>query len=400
MAAFNRERQDVQIQVVEYWDGSWEEEAWTAAERRFATDLMSGRVPDIILVSRDMRDALIRQGLLADLYAFIDADPVLDRSDFFPNILGALEAPDGSLPTISYSFAIETMIGMADAVGEMPSWTFAEMLALIEQFNPQFILGEWTTAEMFLDMALQFSGQDFINWSENRANLDSEAFIQLLEISARLPHVLAPWDFGDMDRMGDNISPEMRMLRGEQLLTLIYLSRPCDYQMYVGLFGDDLVALGLPTQGGGAHLIHMFDGLAISANSPNQDAAWDFIRRFLLPDIGQLWSFPLRLDLFDEQLAAARVPFMVVDEDGNEVEHPLGARGAGDFMVDLYALTDAEERGLRAIVENAHIMGHFDETVSEMVREETIPFFAGDRSAADTARILQNRIQTFLSERQ
>jgi len=362
---------------------------------------MTGNAPDIILVPHDMRDALIRQGLLTDLYPFLDADPLLSRADFFPNVLRALEAPDGALPTIYNSFLVETMIGMADVASDRQSWTFADMLALVEQTDTQFLLGEWTTAERFLDLALQFSGDDFINWSENRANLDSEEFIQLLEISTRLPHVMAPWDFGEDGRMGENVSPVIRMLHGEQLLDMIHLSRPCDWQMFTGMLGDDIVALGLPTADGGAHLIHMGAGFAISASSPHQEAAWRFVRQFLLPDINvdSLWDFPLRIDLFDEVIAEARTPRMEIDEDGNEAETWRGGRGMGDFIFYFYTLSDTEEQGLRAIVESASILGHFDETISEMVREETIPFFADDRSAADTARILQSRIQTFLSER-
>lgn len=67
-------------------------------------------------------------------------------------------------------------------------------------------------------------------------------------------------------------------------------------------------------------------------------------------------------------------------------------------MVSLYAMTAAEANSLRTIVESANRMGRFDETVMDMVTEELLPFLAGDRSAADTARILQNRIQTYMNE--
>jgi len=36
--------------------------------------------------------------------------------------------------------------------------------------------------------------------------------------------------------------------------------------------------------------------------------------------------------------------------------------------------------------------------VKYSIEEETAPFFAGDRTAEDTARIIQNRVQTYLSE--
>jgi hypothetical protein len=66
--------------------------------------------------------------------------------------------------------------------------------------------------------------------------------------------------------------------------------------------------------------------------------------------------------------------------------------GTGDDMVGIYAMTDVEERGLRAIVESARILGYFDQAVMDIIREETPRFYAGERSAAETARVLQNRV--------
>jgi ABC-type glycerol-3-phosphate transport system substrate-binding protein len=312
--------------------------------------------------------------------------------------MGAIEAPDGSLPAISNGFRIETIIGMANVAGDIKSWTFAEMLSLVEQTENSditFILGEWMTAERFLDIALEFSGNDFINWPEKTSNLDSVEFIQLLEISSRLPNVMAPWDYNNLT------SPITRMLNGEQLLDIIDLNNIHNYQMHTAMLGDDIVALGLPSHSGGSHLIHIPSGFAINTNSTQKDVAWSFIRQFLLPDVSQdelIGGFPLRLDLFEEMIIEAKTPLFEVDEDGKEVETPKIGMGQADFMVWIYALTETEEHGLRAIVENAHILGSSNETVMNIVREETTTYFAGGRSAADTARVLQNRIQIFLYE--
>jgi len=85
--------------------------------------------------------------------------------------------------------------------------------------------------------------------------------------------------------------------------------------------------------------------------------------------------------------------------DEDEEEMPHFSVWVDDFThINVYAMTEAEAQSLRAIVESASLTGRFDEGVWEMVQEELLPFFAGDRSAADTARILQNRVQTFLNE--
>ena len=402
--AFNRQSQTHQIQAIEFQKlYDIYDENNTMTWFRFMIDLMTGNAPDILYGLGSSFDAMHERGLLVDLYPFIDSDPELNRSDFFPNILKALETPDGSLFEIPYEFTVDTMIGMVDIVGDIQSWTFAEMLALIESnenSDIQFILAQWITADVFIDMAIMFSGNDFIDWDNNKAYLDSEEFLKLLEISSHLPVTMPPADF-------NTPSPVTRLLRREQLFEIINLFNYEYYQMYTGMLGEDMVAIGMPTPDGGAHLVRS-NGFSISANSNHKDEAWSFIREFLHPDLDlniqfkqpqNLRDFPLRIDLFDEVIKAAKTQIFTTDEDGNEVEQPNGSRGMGDFMVDLYALTDAEERSLREIIENASLIYQSNEAIENMVKEELPPFLAGTRTAVDTARILQNRIQTYLNER-
>ncbi|MCL2819691.1 MAG: extracellular solute-binding protein [Oscillospiraceae bacterium] len=396
---FNRENQNYQIEVIEFQKlyDIWDENN-TMTMQRFMIDLMTGNAPDIMYGLGAHFDVMIERGLLIDLYPFIDADPELDRSDFFPNILNALESSDGSLYEIPYTFYVNTMIGMPDMVGDIESWTFDEMLSLINETNNSdvpFILFEFMTAEWFLDWAFGYTGHKFINWAENKAYLDSDEFISLLEVANRLPKVPPPWD-------EEYLSPITRMLRGEQLFDIINIFAVDYYQLYTELLGDDIVALGFPTPDGGAHVIEA-SGFSISASSKNQDAAWSFIRSFLKPDIDlnelSLTGFPLRTDLFDKAIEKRKTPLYGPDEDGIEEEKPHVGRGTGDVFAWLYALSDAEESGLREIIENASILSHQNEAIENMMKEELPAFLAGNRSASDTARILQNRVQTYLSER-
>jgi len=250
------------------------------------------------------------------------------------------------------------------------------------------------TGERFLTQALMMSGQDFIDWTEGRANLDNDAFIHMLEIAARLPHEIE--EFVDWD---DYVSHYQLMQRGEQLLSMAFLGSPMDIKIYTAVL-ENVRALGVPTEEGGAHVVLPSAGLGINITSEHQDVAWAFIRQTLLPDADTGWNFPLRLDLFDEMIEEASTPQFWTDDEGNE--HAMGRGGVGfggGLMIELEDMTAEEAALLRSIIESASLLGRFDEALTEMIQEETLPFFHGDRSAADTARILQNRIQTFLSER-
>ena len=393
---FNRSSQTHQIQVRDYMIYSTNDN-WNAGLIRFQTEMIAGQGPDIVWGHPMNYSNLMDRGLLVDLYTFIDADPQINRSDFFANILEASEAADGTLPMISNAFGIQTMIGMEEAVGHIENWTFSDMLALLEQTDLRqmpHVLGEWMTGDNFLSMALMFSGTEFIDWGTMQANLNSDAFAHLLEVAALLPR-------GGEDEMmvsGRSGSEYALMLRGEQLLNMAHIWEPRSFQEFSGALGD-IVVLGVPTQEGGAHVVHPGQGFGISAAGNQQEAAWDFLRQLLLPEATISWQIPLRIDLYEAMIEEAMTPDTWTDEDGVEHEQMLMSIWIDDNMfIDIYAMTEEEAQALREIVESASLLGRFNETVMEMVQEEILPFFAGDRTAADTARILQNRIQTYLNE--
>ena len=83
--------------------------------------------------------------------------------------------------------------------------------------------------------------------------------------------------------------------------------------------------------------------------------------------------------------------------DGVEVPIVADLLGIDAF---LYAMTPEEAAVEREIIDNVSmIKGEDQEAIWLIFTEVTPPFFHGTQSAADTARILQNRIQRVLDER-
>jgi len=68
--------------------------------------------------------------------------------------------------------------------------------------------------------------------------------------------------------------------------------------------------------------------------------------------------------------------------------------------IELYAMTVEEAAYMREIIDNmSYINFEQAKIFAEISSEVTTPFFLGTQSAADTARILQNRVQRVLDER-
>ena len=414
---FNRQNQTHQIRIVERFR-SGDEIDFAETERRFLMDFAIGRAPDIVWGAPETLSILAESDFLLNLYTFIDADPDVSRSDFFPNLLNLLETGDGSLPILPYSFDISTLIGLSSVIGDIDTWTFAEMYTLVEQaldadmpYILKHLRGHGMDAERFLLVALMYSNLDFLNLAENTADLDNEDFVQLLEFAARLPRERPAQGHMILDDGG------VRMIRGELLLTERVIDTIGRYQVLRYRFGDDLAFLGWPSRDGGGHAVRFEDGFAINAASTNQDAAWEFIRGFFTPCAVDLelfpgiplyeMRFPLRIDLLDAMIIDAMTPRFELDENDIQVEIPRGTHllliSCPDMRLDhfsLYAMTELEAREFRSIIENISIRGYgADSTIMDILIEELRPFLHGDRGAADTARIMQNRVQTYLWER-
>lgn len=61
--------------------------------------------------------------------------------------------------------------------------------------------------------------------------------------------------------------------------------------------------------------------------------------------------------------------------------------------------TQEEVDAVWALIKSADKMsGSVDEQLNNIITEETEPFFKGQKSAADTAAVIQNRIQIYVNE--
>lgn len=387
VANFNRESLTHQIQIKDYTEHDWQ-----AGFIRLRTELMTGGGPDIIYNAEDI---LVDRGLLLDLYSFIDADSEINRTDFFQNVLAVLEGADGTLPRIGYCFSIHTMIGLADISEQIDTWTFSDFLSLVENASDiTHLLGTGIRGErnMFLREALMYAGSELIDWQTGIANLDSDAFRNLLEIANHLPSTQ------DNTMLSEYVSEYARILRREQLLSVSFIANPARYLEISTALGE-IVALGMPTDTGGNHVIQINGSMGINAATDRADDAWVFLREFLLPSSDSGWGFPLRIDCYERKIQELSTPHMKTDEDGNLVEIPFQEILFGDgFSVSIFAMTKAQADSLREMVERAGSMGRFDQGLFDIVQEEVLPFFMGDRTVQETARIIQSRVQIYLSE--
>jgi hypothetical protein len=387
---FNSENQEYQIEIRDYLA---EAVSWEAGEMRFLTDMITGNGPDIIV---DAAYQLINPTYLLDLYPFIDADISINRRDFFQNILKTLETSDGRLPLMTNAFSIQTMLAMRDNEANVEPLTFDNLLLLLNDLNSPDLAGDYMSRENFIYNAINYSGNDFIDWESNYAKLNSDTFIAMLEIASHLPEKQEGIIYFDDTDL-------RKLLSGEQLLHQFTLHDPDSYHIIQAATRASVVAVGMPTSSGGQGIVVPREGIGINSSSPHKELAWEFIRRFLLPEGKVFFGMPIRIDKYENRITELMTPVLW------EETIPIIGAVAGEVMprellisgekIYIYAMTQEEAATVRAIIDSAGMRRRFNNEVWMIVREDSQAFFAGLRTAADTARIMQNRVQTYLDER-
>ncbi|MDR2600129.1 MAG: ABC transporter substrate-binding protein [Oscillospiraceae bacterium] len=390
VAQFNSENPDYRIEIKEYTYNN--DLSYEANLMRFNVELMTGRGPDIIA------DAIFSEStsVMADLYTFIDADPVINRADFFQNALHALEKSDGTLPVIANSFIINTMIAKPETAELLTPFTFETLLFNFDESNPYSLAGQRLTGSFFIGRALSNS-ESFIDWDNNQANINNDEFINMLEIAAQLPSNL-PNTILDIDN-------EQRKFRNAEQLLLPLTVRDIGMFRHAKAELGEFVVMGEPTFTGGHSIVHVMGSLGIYSLSQNQDAAWSFIRRLLLPNatLNANMELPIRIDIFEKQIAALMVK-EYWEEDVPALgivageEKPISYAGSNG-NIPIFAMTEEEAQEIRFIINSAVVGSRSDITVTAIINEEFQNFINGLRSSADTARIIQNRVQTYLNEK-
>jgi len=395
---FNQENQVYQIELIDFSsDGDWE-----AAMLRFQVEMVTGRGPDILFNSGAMQ---IEAGFMVDLNPFIDIDTEINRSDFLPNFMNTLITIDGALPFISTAFTIDTMIATQETAPQIMPLTFETLLLRLGESDKPHLFGNWMLRDNFLENALLYSSETFFDFEHNLAKIDNDDFIHLLEIAKNLPTepVFEDSMVGEIKRMHD----------GEQLLYFFNFHSPVTFQHFAGMLGDNIVIIGMPTPTGGRHIIKPEPGLGINIASPHKDAAWSFIRRLLLPNAVDQFGFPLRFDKFEDSITEAMKPHLFWHEDDPETGAKKGDERPTRTSVGMayedgtyeevtyytYSLSEEEAIIVRGIIMSADMYLRYNETISMIVMEDSQAFFNGTRTAEDTVRIIQNRVQTYLNER-
>ncbi|SDB53035.1 ABC transporter substrate-binding protein [Butyrivibrio sp. INlla16] len=391
---FNKNSDNYKIQIVDYGENQTEDtlDAYNEILKQIGLDLTQGCGPDMLVVDFDMPlESYIEKGALEPLDSYFDNDPEVNTSDFLENVMASTKFND-KMYTILPLFGIDTCIASKDIVGDQTvTLSNYEDICKANNMDPQLGMG-YQTRDMATNLYSTI-GNTFVDYENGTCNFNSEDFVSFLQFMKQFP--------ADDEELGiDYEDFETYYREKKSLLYEYYITSFEDYQILKkGYFGSEVEFNGFPTADGGKSFIRPFVRLAMNHDSKNKEAAWDFMRTFMMDDYQKSvdWGLPIRKSAFEELAAKAQEKPYYIDENGKKVESN-SIWEIGDVEVEITELSSEETKQVEEFIESVSNPLSNEQKINDIISEEAGAFYEGQKTAEEVADIIQSRVLLYLSE--
>lgn len=393
---YNRSNTDTRIAIIDYSteivDGDYD-----AIITKLNNDIVTGKVPDIFISNGALNtDNYIAKGVFEPLDEYWANDPDVKKSDYFENILDAMNY-NGKSYCIIPSFQITSVIGKTSRLEGKTSWDMKEFRELVDKLGPDAGIFDLSAKSDFVTRVIYFNGEDYIDYDTGKVNFDSQDFIDVLEYANTLPEAI------DYESLGPEYWEHYdTMYREDNLLlqvTSIYDLADTYYEE-VRYFGEPVTYIGFPSNSGNGNSISYDSVMMISAKSKYKDQAWDFLKTLISDDYQDKisYSIPIKKSSFQKKAEEAMKIPTYIDEDGSTVENQVSIWiNDKEILIDPPKQADIDR--YKQIIESTTKVANYNSEIVDIVTEEAEAYFKGQKSAQDVAKIIQSRVQVYINEK-
>lgn len=342
--------------------------------------MLAGKGPDLLEMDKLPTDRYVQRGLLADLNKLIEQDPSFRKDDYFANILDNSKV-GGGLYGMPLSFFLFGLAGDEDAIAQAGvkiddmawSWNdFAQIAKkLVNGVYPHVIN---TTPEYMLMQMVTDHYSLFIDEAVRRAHFDTATFTALMQ------QVKTMADEGIIGEGRPYFFPVQINSPGDYLTSLKSYLAP-NVKLYIKPHAQDVAAGGY---------FRSYRTVGLNANSQVKQQAWDFIKFMMSEEIETLPNsagFPINQNAFAKEMERLKA-------EGSVPTVPEGPLHGAPVPVDPVKLEVLESFLTGAI----HAVSYKPSEVEQIVVAESKAFFSGQKSAEDVAKLIQNKVTTYLNE--
>ncbi len=409
---FNKSQTNYRIEIRDYSEFNTQDD-YNAGLTKLNTEIIAGKVPDILDTSGLPIHQYGGKGLLEDLWPYIEADEELGgREGVMEEVLRAAEQ-DGKLYHLFNSFTIRTAVGASGVVGDDMRWTLSDLSdALGKMPEGCSIFNQGDTKESMLSSIMAMQLGNFVDFKSGECRFDSGEFIALLEFCNSFP-LTFDWNSIDWEEYEDDMT---RIAAGRQLLSPETLYDFQYIQIQQHIFGGEITYVGYPREDGGVGSSFVIeDGLAMSTTCKDKAAAWSFMREVIQPQSDPTeeyfyfngWGFPVNRQDFDRMAQQYMTPMYMLDENGepmldengDPIEMSQGGIGFGDgSMLELYATTQEQYDQIMELYRSIDTVYTYDDAIYAIVHSVALRYFNDDLTVNEAVDQIQSRVKIYVNE--
>lgn len=399
--SFNQSSEKYRITVKDYSQYSTNED-WYAGITQLNNDIISGKVPDIISCSEQLPIVnYVNKGLLIDFYELMEADESINRSDYCENVFKAYEV-GGKLYELPTSFYVWTIYGKQSIFGDRTSLTWDELDTYLAQYEGSSAFSEMTKADV-LSNSLRFSYTQLVDEETGECHFNSDEFRAILEFANTYPETIN-WEELSMDEeywsLYETQYIENRTLLSQSSIYTIYDAWMNGYYN----FAEPITPVGYPNEYGIGSAVKAIDSYAISAKSPYQDGAWEFVKNFISPE-NQLkderydyWGLPILKEALEDSAKYIMEKPYYIDQDGNKIEQDYTIWIKNEEVVIEPADEQEKQRWIDFVLSVENKASDDYQDALEIISEEAAAYFSGQKTVEAVMEIIQSRMNIFISE--
>lgn len=380
--AFNQAQDAIVIELTDYGTEFGPEEKDRAASL-LTTEILAGNRPDLLYFpdlqfwgtsTINLLSPLpfIGQGLLLDLDPYVAQDPDLHAEDIL--IWDALHQY-GGLYLVSDLFSVQTVVCAPSFYADHAGWTIAEYLELeaalpdgcrmFDAMHPAYFLLGIGSRYMQKALDLEQAACDF----------DNAEFIALLDSATKVRDYTPVWDGGVCNQM----------MKGTLIGCYTDVRAPWSVAFDRTEAGrtEPMAYIGWPTpDGSGGSDIHLLGSLGVMADTAHKDACWQFVK-YMIMHPGYIYDKKLEVRNQGFPLYIPAMP-----------ENPETLTDPNRLFEPLQSDADA----FLALVDQCTTMNFYDDAVMDIILEEAQELLAGNVTAAETAKNIQERASLYMLE--
>ena len=385
VAKFNKESNDYYIEIVDY--SIYGKDALT----KLNTEMISGEIPDIFDLDGLPVKQYISMGLLEDLDPYMKKDLNLDN--LWESAISALYEDDKCYSVVP-GFTINAIFGNTEAIEEIKNDNYRELLSYFGENSDdkQNVFGNYMTQSEFVAYMISCNMDQFIDYERKECHFDTDDFTALLATASGL----APYD--------EHYSETLKIYSGSQPISFQWIRGIFDIDLLSAVFKGNYATTTLASgteNSTGALMLPMYS-FGMSASSEHKDGIWEFLKWLYSDDFQKLISggIPMSKTAFEAQWDILKNVFQDEAENGNAgttyltivdgVEEKTFIEYSKDRLACYQKTID--------LINSIDRQYQVDTTVMDIISEDLSAFFYGDKSAKDTAAIIQSRVQIYLNE--